>query len=438
VNPNPGRTGEMLVGTGEGNLPATNGSVYRSRDGGSTWTDLVTGSNVHPDSTVATPSYYDIGGNGYAASAVIVPVGQPDTIWVAGRSLVWFSKDSGQNRSPSSAGLEGAGHHHDVGIDPTTGAITMGTGDWAVVQSDPTRQTWTITSLPYPNETGNNRALCFAFTTQRLLLGSGAKDSSMGNFGGVYVWDPMGKSWNLTGTGLKPGRVVGLATAPSNANVVYAAVSQNGVYKSTDGGATFILMPMAGFAGRPLFPGFFTKVPIAVHPHDANSVYVLDHGSGLYAFSPTTATWTNVSGPVSTAGNAVIPGQPYQSFALDATQPARLYVATPAGLWRSVDAGSSWTNVSSVGIPHTEGFGPLVVDPRTGTVFACTALPDESSALTDQPGIYVGTNGGTTWAGGYVDGRFAVDFQVLTSDPTATNTVWAASAGSLFSLGPAL
>jgi hypothetical protein len=163
-------------------------------------------------------------------------------------------------------------------------------------------------------------------------------------------------------------------------------------------------------------------------------VYVLDHVEGLYAFSPAAAAWTNVSGAVATAGNAVVPGQPYQGFALDATQPSRLYVATPAGLWRSVDAGSSWSNVA---IASTEGFGPVVVDPRTGTVFACTALPGESSAPTDRPGIYVGIQNGTSWSGGSVDGRFAVDFEVLVSDPTAVDTVWAGSAGSLFSLGPA-
>jgi hypothetical protein len=132
--------------------------------------------------------------------------------------------------------------------------------------------------------------------------------------------------------------------------------------------------------------------------------------------------------------NQVTPGARYQGFALDATQPSRLYLATPAGLFRSVDAGSSWAQVN---IANTEGFGPVVVDPRTGTVFASTALPDETSALTDQPGIYVGTQGGTNRVGAYVDGRFAVNFDALVVDPTTTRpTVWAASAGSLFSLAP--
>jgi hypothetical protein len=281
--------------------------------------------------------------------------------------------------------------------------------------------------------------------TRRGFLGASAALAAGLSAAPARAWlmAPMQPAW-VTSAPPVPGLgyLTALAIAPSDPSTLLAGGDVHGLKRTTNAGVLWGQIDQGTWkAGR------YGISAITPHPTQAGTyyalsgsdfskgaLYVLDHVKGLYAFSPTVAAWTNVSVPVSTAGRAVIPGQPYQGFALDATQPSRLYVATPAGLWRSVNAGSSWARVS---LANTEGFGPLVVDPRSGTVFACTALPDESSALTDQPGIYVGIENGTSWTGGYVDGQFAVDFEVLTSDPMAVDTVWAASAGSLFSLGPA-
>jgi hypothetical protein len=448
IEVNPNKLGHVLVGTGEGNTNATNGSVYSSLDRAGSWTNLVTSTNVHIDDTVIVPSFYYLGGNGDAISAVAVPKPPPNqpppplsstTIWVSGRSLAWYSPDGGANWFPSSAGLEGAGRHFDVAVDPATGSLYMGTGDWVLIRSDAARQVFELVPLSFPQ--GEVRSLCFAFTTTRLLLGAGSsKDVSANNWGGVFrspadgqPASTRGTSWSLVG-GLPSARVVGLAAAPSKPDVVYAAVAKNGVYKSTDGGTTFAAMSASGLPNpTTLFPGSFTKVPIAVHPAEPNAVYLLDHVHGLFAYSPSAGTWTNVSGAVPITGTPVDANAPYQGFALDPLQPSRLYLATSAGLFRSVDAGAKWTQVQ---IANTESFGPVVADPRTGAVFASTALPDESSALTDKPGIYVSTDGGNSWVGAYVDGRFAVNFDALAIDPTTMKPpmLWAASAGSLFSL----
>jgi hypothetical protein len=74
VNPEPRHVGQVLVGTGEGNAPATHGSVYRSFDRANSWTNLVTSSNIHADDTVIVPPFCYLGGTGDAISAVIVPL----------------------------------------------------------------------------------------------------------------------------------------------------------------------------------------------------------------------------------------------------------------------------------------------------------------------------------------------------------------------------
>ena len=161
---------------------------------------------------------------------------------------------------------------------------------------------------------------------------------------------------------------------------------------------------------------------------------MLDHVNGLFSYSPSTDMWTNVSTTAPVSGTPVDAGAHYQGFALDPTQPSRLYLATSAGLFRSVDGGANWPQVP---IDNTEGFGPVVVDPQSGTVFAATALPDESSARTDLPGIYASVDGGVTWGSAYLDGPFAVNFDALAIDPRGTMMVWATSGGSLFSVEPA-
>jgi hypothetical protein len=435
----PTTAGRVLLGTGEGNTGSTFGRVYRSIDHAGSWTNLVTADNVNVDSTVLVPRFYYLNGEGSAVAAVrVVPPlpSQPNqsvpVIWVTGRSLAWYSLDAGASWNASSAGLEGAGIHHDVAVDPTpNGSLFMGTGDWALIRSDAARQTFVLHDLPG----GDVRARSFAFTTTRLLLGTGSKDDMPDNVGGVFesaAGD--GTQWTqVGGTTLPSARVVGLATAPSNPDVVYAALNGTGMFKSKDGGQTFAAMSAIGLPTTgTLFPGSFAKTPIAVHPTMPNVVYVLDHAHGLFVYSPSAVAWTELSSSVPVAGTQIDGRTPYQGFALDPLQPSRMYVATPAGLFRSTDSGRTWSPVT---MPNkTEGFGPVAIDPQSGTVFAATALPDEASALTDRPGIYVSGDGGVTWSGAYVDGRFAVNFDALAIEPGKSSTVWAASAGSLFML----
>jgi photosystem II stability/assembly factor-like uncharacterized protein len=83
-------------------------------------------------------------------------------------------------------------------------------------------------------------------------------------------------------------------------------------------------------------------------------------------------------------------GKNAESIAVDAGDPAKLYVGTWGhGLWRSVDAGRSW-EPAGAGIPHAEITAVAVArdrDSRPGVVFAGT----EPSALSRSE------DGGETW-----------------------------------------
>jgi photosystem II stability/assembly factor-like uncharacterized protein len=60
---------------------------------------------------------------------------------------------------------------------------------------------------------------------------------------GLYRTDNGGSNWVKIGSGLPDGAVTALAVDPGNPSMVYAAPSAGGLYRSTDAGARFALMP---------------------------------------------------------------------------------------------------------------------------------------------------------------------------------------------------
>lgn len=139
------------------------------------------------------------------------------------------------------------------------------------------------------------------------------------------------------------GRVARVAGVPGDPLVYYAATAQGGVWKSDDGGihwrSIFDDQPVASIGS------------IAVAASDPNVVYV---GSGE----------ANIRGNV-------IPGE---------------------GIFRSTDAGKTWTQVwKQVG-----QIGQMAIDPRTSdTAFA--AVFGHAFGPNPERGVYRTTDGGVTW-----------------------------------------
>lgn len=134
-------------------------------------------------------------------------------------------------------------------------------------------------------------------------LGDLFKDSTAG---GVYVTSDGGKSWTHS---LYVGPSSGasdLAMDPNNPNVLYVGIWQfrrqpwtftsggpdDGLYKSTDGGATW-----AKLAGHGLPTGLIGRIGVAVAPSDSSRVYALIQSKEGFLFrsSDSGATWSMVS-----------------------------------------------------------------------------------------------------------------------------------------------
>jgi photosystem II stability/assembly factor-like uncharacterized protein len=143
----------------------------------------------------------------------------------------------------------------------------------------------------------------------------------------------------------RAGRVGAVSGAIGHPGVYYAGFPGGGLWKTTSGGQTWI----------PVFDSVRATSSIGaveVAPSDPNIIYV--------------GTGDMITGGTLDQGN---------------------------GMYRSADAGKTWT---SIGLEGTRHIQTLLVDPRTPDVVLVGALGDHMQA-NDQRGVFRSTDGGRTW-----------------------------------------
>lgn len=133
-----------------------------------------------------------------------------------------------------------------------------------------------------------------------------------------------------------------LAQSRSSVNTLYAGTSFNGVYKSTDGGLSWgpvnTGLPAVGLAG------LLSIRSVAIHPTDPNVVYAGTNDAGIYKTTNGGANWTAVNNGIPTT-NANAHRVP--ALAIDHDDPQTVYAGTQAGVYRSVDGGANWAFYSN-------------------------------------------------------------------------------------------
>ncbi len=260
--------------------------------------------------------------------------------------------------------------------------------------------------------------------------------------GGVWQTDDAGVSWRNVSDGyFKTGSVGAIGISLSDSNVIYVGMGEHcvrdvtvshgdGVYKSTDGGATWTSVGLA--ATRHI-----SKV--LVHPGNPDVVYVGAQGTpwgpsddrGVYRSVDGGHSWIRVLRVNEYTGAS--------DLAMDPNNPRILYAAMwehrrkpwhgyqmtsggpGTGLYKTTDGGDTWHRLTS-GFPDAVGkFGIAVSGADSNRLYALV------EALPDKAGVYVSDDAGGSWRhvnSDHVVTERSAYYMHIVADPRIRETVY--------------
>jgi hypothetical protein len=218
--------------------------------------------------------------------------------------------------------------------------------------------------------------------------------------------------WTPVGDGQSTLAIADIKFAPSAPNIVYAATGDDdvnwwgaGVLKSTDSGVTWARADNGSEASG--IPNGTILSKISVDPTDSDKVVAVSwmdmdpSGSVYYWYIFYTSnggtTWSR-----STLDGSEY-GAQFRSLAIESGCPTNLWVVDykSKGLTRSADAGVTWSEVTTTGLPDWTGNSQLAAFHNTcfgGSTLFMSAYSDDGLAGTEgYPGVYVSTNSGADW-----------------------------------------
>jgi photosystem II stability/assembly factor-like uncharacterized protein len=413
--------------------------IYRSLNGGDTWTELTSGLPTGPTvgriGLAIAPSSPDIlyaiyaeadpgafmglykttnGGTSWTRTTdaalsdvyasygwwfgqVRVSPSNPNTVFAVGYDLYRSTNGGG---SWSNVGLSMHVDHHGLDFAPS-GAIyegndggmyksTNGGTSWAMLPNLPVTQFYAIDvdqSLP-----------------QRLYGGAQDNGTSRTLTGALDDW-----GFLLGGDGFTP------LVDPVNNAYVYAEFQYGGLYRSTNGGSTFL--PAGGISGR-----INWSMPVVFDPSNPATVYCASER--VYRSTNRAASFSAISPDLSNGpggGNRVF--GTVTTIAVAPTNSAVIWAGTDdSNVWVTTNSGTSWTEVSAA-LP-ARWVTRVAVDPTAANVSYVTI----SGFRWDEPlpHVFRSTSWGATWSDISANLPEA-PVNDLVVDPQSTSTLYVAT-----------
>jgi len=301
------------------------GSVYRSTNGGTTWTQTL---------TQATTGEARIAALAVAGSNVFANGMSQATLWKSINNGASFT-DITPSGTTGFGELDGS-----LAIDPTD-VNTIYAGDFKlqaktltdslVIKSIDGGANWDLT--PEGSGIGDEIHAYFLAIDPNdhltLYAGGSGTPNIARSTDGAASWSDIPISGNTGG-------VQSIAVDPNNSNTVYATTRDLGVYKSTDGGATWTAKNngLTG-VGTSSLTGFNS---ILIDPQDSNYLH-LGAGNGYWYSIDGAEDWT--------AANNGFGGSPAYIYGLALTPARRLIAGTGSGLFMlSIGPAPAITTVS--------------------------------------------------------------------------------------------
>jgi photosystem II stability/assembly factor-like uncharacterized protein len=238
-----------------------------------------------------------------------------------------------------------------------------------------------------------------------------------------------GASWTAISDAIAALGCTDVAFDPTNPNTMYLATGDGdaadvltlGVYKSTDGGATWNPTSLVFSLSNGM-----TLSKILVSPTNANTI-IVGGRAGVYHSTDAGATWTQTM----TGG--------VRDLEFKSGDPSVIFAGgygTNVGFWRSADGGATFTKIASVPSTGVQRVAVGVTPANSSYVYALVALDGASSTTAyGLKGVYQSTDGGlnftlmsgttntlgwSTGGQGDKDGQGWYDLSIAVSPTTAT------------------
>jgi photosystem II stability/assembly factor-like uncharacterized protein len=398
--------------------------VFRSKDGGSAWQpinngltdlfvrDLLITQGEAPTLCAATNhsgvfTSEDGGANWIAASEGVKgnafrlagDPGSPEVVYLGTQAYgVFRTADGGASWTPWNDGLPSSSSVYGLALREDTGTLFAGLFREGIYRRAATDAAWVAANDALAGYTVG--ALLIDGETSKLLAGIETYGPS------VFRSSDGGETWAQSRSGIRYPPVHCLARDPSDRQVVLAG-NFGSLYRSTDGGATW----MTSDTG--LERGFITVRDLLFDGDDPDTV-VAATNRGIWVSHDGGQAW----------GDQALPNAVLYDLARESTAPGRLIAGGDAGVLQiSDDGGASWRSIAE-GLSSALRIRAIVFDP---------ASPNTIYVGTEGRGIFRSTDAGASWTL-HANSSDTVDTYAFLALPGPPTTLLAGTSAGVFSL----
>ncbi|MFN0729508.1 T9SS type A sorting domain-containing protein [Polaribacter gochangensis] len=396
------------------------GGVFKSTNGGTTWTQVISSTDV------ILPGYTED-----VFNAVKIAPSDNNIVYAASAYAFYRSNDAGATwtghrgglpTSPSAWGPNGirAGVPIEITIDKTNPDIVYAANyGGGIFKSTDGAKTWQVLGTGYSGAT-IHKVLTDAQNPQTFLtIGRSGPFKSTDNgatYDGLFYKDAYSAEW------------YGAAIHPTNSNTLFISDEHEGlILKSTTGGTSWTTKFNQPTANASDFNQRHGAKEIVISKSNPTTMYAgfayqffysdpdntnFPNSFGVYKSTDAGETWTQSGTTGIAATNLNI-----TALAVNTTDENSVYIGLRGdGLFHSTDGGANWTNISQ-GIPDQTIHG--------------IALADNNSiiyAVTKSKGVYKSTDNGSNWTQVLSEVNTSTDFptkllMAIAVNPTNKNNI---------------
>lgn len=204
------------------------------------------------------------------------------------------------------------------------------------------------------------------------------------------------------GPAMTSGRVMSIAVHPANVGIIYVGTASGGLWKTTNGGATWD--PIMDREGSYSI-GWVTLDPknpnvVWVGTGERNSQRSVAYGDGVYKSEDGGRSWKNVGLKESEHIGRIVVDPRNSDVVYVAAQGPLWSAGGDRGLYKTSDGGKSWTRV--LAISDNTGVSDVVLDPRNPDVIVAASYQRRRHFFTlinggPESAIHRSTDGGKSW-----------------------------------------